>query len=195
MCEYAVTWQTAIRPETKDQHGHNKNREDTPRSKTNQGYKSTTDQHQYFCNVGSLLQEDGSITTDLAQIHNKLTDDGIEHQRFLTDRGYFKTTVAQITTKISEDALESIWYGISHVSQKLQLCTDMEAIFYREITLDEFNAVIAKASTNKSPSSTGLTFNMIKKWPDDVKKTIFTALCDLWSAKEVPHSGNGNGCA
>ena len=27
---------------------------------------------------------------------------------------------------------------------------------------------------------------MIKKWPDEVKKTIFTAPCNLWSTKDIP---------
>ena len=51
----------------------------------------------------------------------------------------------------------------------------------KEITEDEFNAVIAIASTNRAPSPTGLTFNMIKIWPKEDKEMIFTALCNLWS--------------
>ena len=49
----------------------------------------------------------------------------------------------------------------------------MEEIFEKTITDEEFYAVIAIACTNTAPSPTGLTFNMIKKWPEDVKKTIF----------------------
>ena len=80
--------------------------------------KSITGQHQYFYNVESLLLQDGSITTDPVQTHNKLTkafaehfvcpqyhihsplqaDDGVEHERFFTD---FKTTVTQITNTIT----------------------------------------------------------------------------------------------
>ena len=53
----------------------------------------------------------------------------------------------------------------------------MKAIFNNDIRKEEFNIVIAIASTNMAQSSTGLTFNMIKKWPEDAKKTIFTAHC------------------
>ena len=152
----------------------------------------------------SLLLQDGTIKTDPVQIHNKVTeafvehfacpqhhiysplqvDDGIGHERTLTDKEYFKTKVAQFT-KTLEGAFGSIWYGIFHVPQRPQLCTDMETIFDKEIMLDEFNAVVvAIASTYTAPSPTEPTFNMIKKWPEDVKKTTFTAHCNLWSAKE-----------
>ena len=107
MCEKTATWQTAIRPETNDQRGHNKGRAGSPRRKTNQG---DTGQHQFFYNVDLLPQQDRSITTDPVQVHNKQTwafkenficpqqhihsppqaGDEIEHERFLTDKEYSK---------------------------------------------------------------------------------------------------------
>ena len=56
----------------------------------------------------------------------------------------------------------------------------MEEIFKKAITEEEFNTVKVIASPNTVPLPTGLTFNMIKKWPEDVKKAIITALCNLW---------------
>ena len=67
-----------------------------------------------------------------------------------------------------------------------QLYTVMDEIFNKEITKEEFNTVIAIASTITAPSPTGLTFNMIKNWQEEVKKTIFTSLYNLWSTKDVP---------
>ena len=110
-------------------------------------------QHQYYYNVDSLLLQDGTITTDSVQIHNKLTevlaehfvcpqhhihspfqaDDVIEHEGFLTHKDYFEITVAQFTKQIPEEALDSIQYGISDVPQRPQLCKDMDAIFDKEI--------------------------------------------------------------
>ena len=59
----------------------------------------------------------------------------------------------------------------------------MEEISEKAVTKEEFNAVIAIASTNKAPLSTGLTFNMIRKWTEEVNKTIFIASWNLWSTK------------
>ena len=68
----------------------------------------------------------------------------------------------KITDKIPGDVLDSIWHGISHVPKRQQLCKDMEEKFEKAITEDEFNAVIAIASTNAASSPTGLKFNVIK---------------------------------
>ena len=91
----------------------------------------------------------------------------------------------KISDKIPKEALDSIWYGVLHVPKRQQLCKDMGEIFEKAISEDEFNSVIAISSTNTAPSQTGLTFNMIKERPDEIKKAIFTALCNLWSTKEV----------
>ena len=62
----------------------------------------------------------------------------------------------------------------------------MKEIFNKEITEEGFKIVVAIASTNAAPSPTGLTTNNVKKWPEEVKKSIFTAVCNLWSTKDVP---------
>ena len=96
--------------------------------------------------MDSLLLPDGTITTDPI---NRLTeafaehfiypqqhkhsplqsDNGIDHERFLTDEDYSKSTVSKILGKIPTVALDNIWYGISHVPKSPQLCTEMEEIF------------------------------------------------------------------
>ena len=69
----------------------------------------------------SLLLLDGTISTDLVKIHNRLTeafgehficpkqrkhspqqsDNDIDHERFITDEEYFKTTASKISIKIT----------------------------------------------------------------------------------------------
>ena len=71
----------------------------------------------------------------------------------------------------------------------------MEDIFNKDITEVEFNTVIAKASTSTASSFTGLTFNMMTKRSEEVKKTIFTTLCNLWSTRTPQLNGSGNDCA
>ena len=130
--------------------------------------------------MDSLLLTDGTITTDPIQIQDRLTeafaehfispqqhmhsslqsDDGIDHKRFLTNEDNFNSTVSKIFDKIPTAVLDS-WYGISHVTKRPQLCTKMEDIFNKDIAEEEFNTVIATASTNTTPFSIGLTFNMI----------------------------------
>ena len=100
--------------------------------------KSTRGQHRLFYNMNSLLLPDGSISSDPVQIHHRLTEafaehficpqqhscsplqdeNAIEHEKFLTDKAYFKSVVAIISEKIPGEALDSIWYGILHVSKK-----------------------------------------------------------------------------
>ena len=55
---------------------HSEEREVSPRRKTNKGNKIDLRSAPI---LNSLLLEDGSISTDLVQIHNKLTDAFAEH--------------------------------------------------------------------------------------------------------------------
>ena len=68
----------------------------------------------------------------------------------------------------------------------------MDVIFERAITEDGFNAVIAIASTNTAPSPTGFTFNMIKKWPEEVKKRYLRLFTTCGQQKKYLHNGNGS---
>ena len=126
--------------------------------------KSITAQHQYFYNVDSLLLPDGKITTDSIQLHDRLTeaiaehficpqqhkhspqqsDDDIDHECFLKKKDCFKSSVSKISDKLPTAALDSIWYGISHVPKRTQLCTAMGDLFNKDITEEEFNRLNPK---------------------------------------------------
>ena len=144
----------------------------------------------------SLLLLGGTTTTDsfaeyfiCPQQHKRTalqSDKWAGNERFLRGKKYFKTIVSKIADKVPSQALESNWYGLLRVPRRPQLCPDMEEIFKKEKTEEEFNTVIVIASNNTTPSPAGLTFNMIKKWPEEAKKTNFTAFCNLWSTMEVP---------
>ena len=126
--------------------------------KLTKALKSITGQHQYFYNVDSLLLPDGTITKNLIQIHDRLTeafadlficpqqhkhsplqsDDDIDHERFLTDEDFVKSAVSKISDEIPTAAPDSVWFGISHVPKRPQLCTETEEIFNNDITEEEF---------------------------------------------------------
>ena len=91
--------------------------------------------------------------------------------------------------EIPGEALDSIWYGISHLPKRPQLCKDTEDIFEKAISEEEFNAVVAIASTNTAPLPTGLTFNMIKKWPEDVKSDIHSSLLPVVNKRSTNTMG------
>ena len=130
--------QTKFRSETHNRRRSGKEKEDNPKRKTDESDTIYQGQHQYFFSVGSMLLADGMITIDPIQIHDRLTeafaehlmspqlhknsplqsDDGIDHERFLTDEEYFKATVSKIPDKIRTAALESIRCGISHVPKR-----------------------------------------------------------------------------
>ena len=93
------------------------------------------------------------------------------------DRPQSPTTIERCCQHRSGNAGETIETPTSSLEQ---------VIFNKDITEEEFSTFTTIASTNTAPSPTGLTLNMIKKWPEEVKKTIFTALCKLWSTKNVP---------
>ena len=48
----------------------------------------------------------------------------------------------------------------------------------KDISEEEFSTVIHHHSVNKHSAITYRTYIQLNKWPEDVRKTIFAALCN-----------------
>ena len=165
--------------------------------------RSMVGKYNMFYDVDALTLDDGSITTDPIRIHRILSAAFEDHfdcppahrhsplqspdtdpWRFITDRTYFDSCNAQ--HHIPPDVLDTIWSGTQAVPNANALRQDMEDIFLAPVTFDEFQNIIQLASNNTAPGPSGLSFNMIKSWPDDVIQTVFSALNTLWNTKDIP---------
>ena len=62
----------------------------------------------------------------------------------------------------------------------------MQDAFRLPFTLEEFERTIKKLGTGKSAGPTGLTYNMMKKWPQEVVVAVHGALSVMWSEHHVP---------
>ena len=71
-----------------------------------------------------------------------------------------------------------------------QICKETENL--KDIIVEKINTVIVIAPRNKETSSAGLTFNMIKKWREDVRQYSQT-YATPHQLKKSQSSGSGNG--
>ena len=206
MCEEAALRQAAIRPETKDQRGHSKKRESSPRRKTNQGnkidhrpapillqceltaagrwihiYRPSTDTQQTNRGVCGTLRMSPAPQTlsTLSRWWNRARE--IPHrQRVLQGNS-------------GTDHNQNTWRCVRKYKVWDLACPTKASTLHRhgnnlwqrnDVTRIPFSH---RHSVNKHCIIIhGLTLNMIKKSSEDLKKTIIMALCNLWSAKEVP---------
>jgi hypothetical protein len=53
-------------------------------------------------------------------------------------------------------------------------------------SFDELDAAIRHLKTNSAPGMSGLSYNMIKTWPQEVREAVYNDLRDLWERREFP---------
>ena len=71
-------------------------------------------------------------------------------------------------------------------SAQADLSSAMRVALNDPVTFAEFDAAIRHSSTSTSPGFSGLSFNMIKRWPEDLKRQVFDALSVLWAERTTP---------
>ena len=53
-------------------------------------------------------------------------------------------------------------------------------------TIEEFTNNLKKCKENSAPGPTGLSYNMIKEWPEDLLKKVYEILAELWETQAIP---------
>jgi hypothetical protein len=81
--------------------------------------------------------------------------------------------------KIPVEVLTTIW---SSLQDKLQTDETLAAT----PTFEEFSNTIDKMSKDSAPGMSGLSYNMMKVWGEDIRKRVYDDICELWEKGEFP---------
>ena len=128
----------------------------------------------FFANVWfKALPEDGT------HISNKLEDFSIFELPFTEFQQQFKAA------KIPENILRTLHEAIQQrpSAEKLKA---MEEALIKEPTYIEFINPLKKPKENSAPGRSGLSYNMIKLWPEELKQAVFEILLHLWRTNITP---------
>ena len=110
----------------------------------------------------------------------------MESTDFLHDKNSFDQMTSDQGIPSSES--EILWEAINKVpttSPKLQQ-------FQQEVvntpTYKEYKEQVHLASMHSAGGISGLTYGMMKAWPEDIHQSIYKGLCEAWTRKEIPES-------
>jgi hypothetical protein len=89
------------------------------------------------------------------------------------------------TSVIPKPLLGVLWSAL-----RLKVTEDVERLFHSEMLSDpsyeDFAAAVDCAPNDSAPGPSGLSYNMIKLWQDNMRRRVFGDLLDCWKRKSVP---------
>ena len=158
--------------------------------------------HMERYDMNLLRLSDGSTLTDPVAIHETFANhfeqwhQGNGRQTFFDDhiidwediqstREDFLTYAGHVL--IPRDILIRIWDAIVAPTQKFPgLSAKLQEVTSTPITIDELRAAIQRAPASSVPGPSGLSYAMMKEWPDEVLLTAHSAMTTIWDTGTIP---------
>ena len=193
-------------------HGRNRNylrmlinaqvyRRETSRLKGKLGrvIRSILHEEVQFYPIETLRVAPDSILTDGSQIHNAVTahfeewyrappsPDHVEAWWVQKDRQAFIEVGRQAA--IPDPLLQILWTGLLHVPRRPAVVAELEMILSSPPSFADFQLAIANIRRSTSPGASGLTYGMIKHWPESLVTSVYQHLASLFFFFEKIVSG------
>ena len=135
------------------------------------------------------LQVEQGLLTDAPTIHNLVTDHFTDWYRspsppvdwpsLLQDRAAFQALAD--SKAIPAHLTHHLWNAFSLPLQHTTLRHDLGQALQAPPTLEEFKAAVSNHKGSTAPGATGLTYNMVKGWPDTVLSRVHELLTRAFS--------------
>jgi hypothetical protein len=94
-------------------------------------------------------------------------------------------------TAIPEQLLQHIWKAITQpVEDHLELREEMQEVVMQPIQLEELRQAIRKAPSGSVPGPSGLSYDMMKEWPETVLQRVHETVDKIWREKLIPECWN-----
>jgi hypothetical protein len=134
------------------------------------------------------LRINDHIKADPIQIHQVLTENfrkwfaeptegrQREWQTFSTDDEFIERNKF---LNIPDQVLKTIW-------SSLQNKAEIDESLANTPTYEEFSKAIDHMAKDSAPGMSGLSYNMMRVWGDEIRKRIYEDICELWERGEFP---------
>ena len=145
-------------------------------------------------NLEYLRLTDGGTLTDGRELHNTLTEwfttwyQGpvvtTDWMAVIQDRTAFHNLCQD--KSIPPDMEDLFWPVLTDVPKVDQVRRDLEVALSTPPSLHDFCRSVRSHHGSTAPGPTGLTYNMLKAWPDATLATAHACLSQLWTAEATP---------
>ena len=122
-----------------------------------------------------------------------LHDGTITFEDIVSDYPLFRKTFSSADWNIPTDTLVpedeilfKIHHAISHVPNRGKVTADLNPLVSVPPSYDDFKGEIHKMSKDTAGGMSGLTYSMMKAWPEELTRMVYDHLSSLWIAKVVP---------
>ena len=158
--------------------------------------------HKERYDMNLLRLPDGSTQTDPIAIHETFANhfeqwhQGNGRRTFFDDhvidwedpqrsRDFFLTYPGHAL--IPRDTLLLIWEAIVAPSQTFpDLSAKLQEVIKAPICIEELRAAIRRAPASSVPGPSGLSYSMMKEWPEEVLLAAHTAMTMIWDTGTIP---------
>jgi len=98
----------------------------------------------------------------------------------------FLSSSPALPTDIPRASLHALWRGITHSPQRAAVHKDLFDRLHQPPSLDRFRATIKRHTRKSAGGPSGLTYAMVRAWPESLTKEVHQLLSDVWTAGHVP---------
>ena len=155
--------------------------------------------YQTSVNLDVIRNPAGEIACSPAAVHDMITSHfkdwyaspatpdllhtNPDWKAYLADLPSFQASVCH--TGVPPWASALIYDAITNMPQREATETELSALFASPPTYSDFSRTIRNLKNNSAPGMSGLSYNMIKAWPDSCKQMAYECLSRQWTAKHV----------
>jgi hypothetical protein len=87
---------------------------------------------------------------------------------------------------IPKDLVDLFDAAVTHHQNNTPLQQELQAALYTPFHYEQFTNTISKKKSGKSPGITNYSINIMKCWPDNIRRRVFDILNELWKIKHIP---------
>ena len=102
----------------------------------------------------------------------------------LTNRTAFYQHAAE--KHVPEQYADLIWQAVAHRPTDTAAKRMFQAAVRCNPSYDRFVSALRNAPRNTAGGISGLTYDLMRQWPEHVIKDVYAACCELWQARAVP---------
>ena len=161
-------------------------------------------QREFFA-MDSVRDLTGDLLTDAVDIHATMTVHFTEAYAVLDEykdlflhsgredwaglfnsKQLFREKVVSMNKGIPPNMIDAIWEGLVDVPREEALRARMEEVLSSTPTRDEFGDSLRSIKRGSAAGMSGLSYNMISKWPERLIDVVYECLVKVWEFKSVP---------
>lgn len=137
----------------------------------------------------TVVTDQGTINYDVVQFFFNWFDTTIEHKKdewfsLLTHQDEFHQHANQMC--VPQHIADILWTSVDHRPPDKEAHKQFQSAIVEAATYKRFRKKLSDTSNGSAGGLLGLTYDLIKMWPEETIQLAYNALCGMWESKTIP---------